>query len=39
MARRVGLRLDEQGVSYKRRDLLYPVIYDLSEPVRLESLK
>ena len=39
MARRVGLRLDEQGVSYKRSDLLYPVIYDLSEPVRLESLK
>ena len=39
MARRVGLRLDEQGVSYKRRDLLYPVIYDLSESVELESLR
>lgn len=39
MARRVGLRLDEQGVSYKRKDLLYPVIYDLSRPVRLESLR
>ena len=39
MARRVGLRLDEQGVSYKRKDLLYPVIYDLSEPVPVESLR
>jgi hypothetical protein len=39
MARRVGLRLDEQGVSYKRKDLLYPVIYDLSQPVRLELLR
>ena len=39
MARRVGLRLDEQGVSYKRKDLLYPVIYDLSEPVPVGSLR
>jgi hypothetical protein len=39
MARRVGLRLDELGVTYKRKDLLYPVIYDLDRPVRLESLR
>ena len=39
MAGRIGQRLDAQGVTYRREDLLYPVIYDLSEPVRLESLR
>jgi hypothetical protein len=39
MARRIGRRLDAQGVDYRRKDLLYPVIYDLSEPVRLEWLR
>ncbi len=39
MAGRIGRRLDAQGVTYRREDLLYPVIYDLSEPVRLESLR
>jgi len=39
MAERIGRRLDAQGVTYRRKDLLYPVIYDLSQPVRLESLR
>ena len=39
LARRIGQRLDAQGVTYRRKDLLYPVIYDLSEPVRLETLR
>ena len=39
MAERIGRRLDTQGVTYRREDLLYPVIFDLSEPVRLESLR
>jgi len=39
MARRVCRRLDALGVSYERRDLLYPVIYDLSEKVDLSSLR
>ena len=39
MAGRIGRRLDAQGVTYRREDLLYPVIYDLSEPVRLKSLR
>jgi hypothetical protein len=39
MARRVCRRLDAQGVSYRRKDLLYPVIYDLSEPVKLQMLR
>ncbi len=39
MARRVCRRLDAQGVRYRRKDLLYPVIYDLSEPVKLQTLR
>jgi hypothetical protein len=39
MAARIGRRLDAQGVTYRREDLLYPVIYDLSQPVRLDSLR
>ena len=39
MAERIGRRLDAQGVTYRREDLLYPVIYDLSQPVRLDSLR
>ena len=39
MATRIGRRLEAQGVTYRREDLLYPVIFDLSEPVRLESLR
>jgi hypothetical protein len=38
-ARRLEKRLDALGVSYRREDLLYPVLHDFSRPVRLEDLR
>ncbi|MFQ5791889.1 MAG: ArnT family glycosyltransferase, partial [Acidobacteriota bacterium] len=38
-ARRICRRLDARGVTYRREDLLYPVIFDLSDKVKLESLR
>jgi hypothetical protein len=39
LARRLGRRLDARGITYRREDLLYPVLYDFSERVKLEWLK
>ncbi len=38
-ARRIGRRLDARGVTYRRKDLLYPVLFDFSEKVKLEWLR
>jgi hypothetical protein len=38
-ARRIEKRLGALGLTYRREDLLYPVLYDFSEPVRLEALR
>jgi hypothetical protein len=38
-ARRICGRLDARGISYRREDLLYPVLFDLSEKVKPESLR
>ena len=37
-ARRLSLRLDEHGIRYHRVNLLYPILYDLSENPRLSDL-
>ena len=39
MARRLGRRLDAQAISYRREDLLYPVLFEFSEPVELSTLR
>ncbi len=39
LARRIGRRLDARGITYRREDLLYPVLYDFSEKVKLEWLR
>jgi len=38
-ARRIERRLDARGIRYRRVDLLYPVLFDFSEPVRLSDLR
>lgn len=38
-ARRIEKRLEALGLKYRREDLLYPVLYDFSEPVRLEDVR
>ena len=38
-ARRIRRRLDAQGIRYQQEDLLYPVLYDFSEPVPLRYLR
>jgi hypothetical protein len=37
-ARRIERRLEARGVGYRRENLLYPVLYDFSEPVSLSWL-
>jgi hypothetical protein len=39
LARRIGRRLDARGITYRRVDLLYPVLYDFSEKVKLDWLR
>jgi len=39
LARRIGRRLDGRGITYRREDLLYPVLFDFSKKVKLEWLK
>jgi len=39
LARRIGRRLDARGITYRREDLLYPVLFELSEPVLPEELR
>jgi hypothetical protein len=38
-ARRLGRRLDAKGITYRREDLLYPVLFDFSEKVGPEDLR
>ncbi|MGH9334101.1 MAG: hypothetical protein ACRD21_10165, partial [Vicinamibacteria bacterium] len=38
MARRIERRLQERGVRYRREHLLYPVLFDFSEPLPISSL-
>ncbi len=38
-ARRIEKRLDARGIRYRREDLLYPVLFDFSERIRLEDLR
>ena len=38
-ARRIERRLRARGIRYRRVDLLYPVLFDFSEPVRLSYLR
>jgi Dolichyl-phosphate-mannose-protein mannosyltransferase len=38
-ARRLEKRLDARGIRYRRVDLLYPVLFDFSERIRLEDLR
>ncbi len=39
LARRIRRRLDARGIRYRQESLLYPVLYDFSEPVRLSYLR
>lgn len=39
LARRIGRRLDARGITYRREDLLYPVLFELSEPVHPSELR
>jgi hypothetical protein len=38
-ARRIEKRLEARGIRYRREDLLYPVLFDFSERIRLEDLR
>jgi hypothetical protein len=38
-ARRIRRRLDASGIDYRQEDLLYPVLFDFSEHVRLSDLR
>ena len=38
-ARRLRGRLDRRGIRYRQENLLYPVLYDFSEPVPLSYLR
>ncbi len=38
-ARRIRRRLDAAGIRYQQKDLLYPVLFDFSEPVPLSLLR
>lgn len=38
-ARRIRRRLDERGIRYRQADLLYPVLFDFSEPVSISDLR
>lgn len=38
-ARRIRRRLDAQEIRYRQEDLLYPVLFDFSEPVPLSRLR
>ena len=38
-ARRIRRRLDARGIRYRQERLLYPVLYDFSEPVQLSFLR
>jgi|GEM_PF-3911668 len=38
-ARRIRRRLDARGIRYRQERLLYPVLYDFSEPVPLSFLR
>jgi hypothetical protein len=38
-ARRICRRLDAGGISYRRKDLLYPILFDFSEEVKLKDLR
>ena len=38
-ARRIRRRLDASEIRYRQEDLLYPVLFDFSEPVRLPDLR
>jgi hypothetical protein len=38
-ARRIGRRLDARNITYRRENLLYPVLFELSEPVEPASLR
>ena len=38
-ARRIERRLKARGITYRRADLLYPVLYDFSESVPVEELR
>ena len=39
LARRIRRRLDAKEIRYRQEDLLYPVLFDFSEPVRLSDLR
>jgi hypothetical protein len=39
LARRLCRRLDQRGITYRRVDLLYPVLFDFSERVNLQDLR
>jgi hypothetical protein len=38
-ARRLGRRLEASGIEYRRKDLLYPILYQFSAPYTLEALR
>ena len=38
-ARRLSRRLDARGITYRREDLLFPVLFDFSEKVKPEELR
>jgi hypothetical protein len=38
-ARRLERRLEARGIRYRRKDLLYPVLFDFSEPVHPRDLR
>jgi hypothetical protein len=38
-ARRIRNRLDAKGIRYRQADLLYPVLFDFSEPISLSDLR
>jgi hypothetical protein len=38
-ARRLERHLDARGISYRREDLLYPVLFDFSEPIHPRDLR
>ena len=38
-ARRLSRRLDARGITYRREDLLFPVLFDFNEKVEPEALR
>ncbi len=39
LARRIRRRLDAKEIRYRQEDLLYPVLFDFSEPVGISDLR